>query len=214
MENTEKTTTAAENVQTAPITAARGSKAANRRYIGTLTGLGILTALVVVLQLFSSVIKFGTVSITLTLTPIIVGGALYGALGGAWLGAVFGVVVLLQPDTLAFFFPVNPAATIVLCLLKGIAAGVLGALVFRLLEKKNLPVAVVAAGIAAPTANTGIFILGTILFFMDVYGSIENLLIGVITLNFFIEVAVNLALSVVTVTIIRYVKKIERENAQ
>ena len=62
-----------------------------------IAGVGLLTALVVVLQLLGSFIKFGTVSISLVLIPIVVGAALYGVGAGAWLGGVFAVVVLCQP---------------------------------------------------------------------------------------------------------------------
>ena len=56
-------------------------------------GLGLFTAIVIVLQLLGSFIKFGVVSISLVLIPIVVGAALYGIGAGAWLGAVFAVVV-------------------------------------------------------------------------------------------------------------------------
>ena len=72
------------------------SRTAN--YTKTLVGLGLLTAIVVVLQLVGSFIKFGTFSISLVLMPIVVGAALYGVGAGAWLGFVFGVVVLLSGD--------------------------------------------------------------------------------------------------------------------
>ena len=67
-----------------------------------IAGVGLLTALVVVLQLLGSFIKFGTVSISLVLVPIVVGAALYGVGAGAWLGGVFSVGVLCQPDTALF----------------------------------------------------------------------------------------------------------------
>ena len=60
-----------------------------------LTGLALMTAIIVVLQVVASFVKFGPFSITLALAPIIIGAALYGAGAGAWLGAVFGVVVLI-----------------------------------------------------------------------------------------------------------------------
>lgn len=66
-----------------------------------IAGVGLLTALVVALQLLPF-IKFGTVSISLVLVPIVVGAALYGVGAGAWLGGVFAVVVLCQPDTALF----------------------------------------------------------------------------------------------------------------
>ena len=47
----------------------------------TIIGLGLLTAIVVVMQFISMGLRFGTFSITLTLIPIVVGSALYGWLG-------------------------------------------------------------------------------------------------------------------------------------
>ena len=41
-------------------------------------GLGLFTTIVIVLQLLGSFIKFGVVSISLVLIPIVVGAALYG----------------------------------------------------------------------------------------------------------------------------------------
>ena len=51
----------------------------------TIIGLGLLTAIVVVMQFISMGLRFGTFSITLTLIPIVVGSALYGWGSGAWL---------------------------------------------------------------------------------------------------------------------------------
>ena len=57
--------------------------------VQTLVGMGILTAIVIVLQGLASAIRFGPFSITLVLAPIIIGAALYGWKAGAWLGFVF-----------------------------------------------------------------------------------------------------------------------------
>ena len=95
----------------------------------TLTGMAILTAVVVILQLLGSFIRFGVFSVSLVLIPIVVGAALYGALAGAWLGLVFGVVVLLTDS--AAFMVVNPLGTILTVLLKGTLAGLVAGLVYR-----------------------------------------------------------------------------------
>ena len=68
----------------------------NHQKINRMVGIAVLSALVVVLQLLSSVIKIGTVSITLTLIPIVVGAAFYGPGAGAILGTVFGLVVYIN----------------------------------------------------------------------------------------------------------------------
>ena len=83
-----------------------------------------MTAIIVVLQVVASFVKFGPFSITLALAPIIIGAALYGAGAGAWLGAVFGVVVLIA--CIAgwdyggnVLFTANPLLTAALCIVKG-----------------------------------------------------------------------------------------------
>ena len=55
----------------------------NKRFnTRTLTGMALLTAIVVILQFLGAFIRFGTFSISLVLIPIVVGAALYGALAG------------------------------------------------------------------------------------------------------------------------------------
>lgn len=186
-----------------------------------IAGLGLFTAIVVVLQLTGAAIKFGAFSITLTLAPIIIGSALFGIGAGAWLGLAFGVSVLISGDAAAFL-AVNPAATIAVVLLKGVLAGVAAAAVYKAIEQKNKPAAVITAGIAAPVANTGIFIIGCLLFFMPVINGwaraagMESagtfIITGVVGLNFVIELAVNLVLSSVIVKIISLLQK--QQNTQ
>ena len=66
----------------------------------TIAGLGLLTALVIVLQMLGGFIRFGQFSISLVLAPIVIGAALYGAWAGGWLGFVFGVVVLFRDSAI------------------------------------------------------------------------------------------------------------------
>ena len=102
----------------------------------TIVGIGLLTAIVVVLQFIGAAIRFGTFSISLVLMPIVVGAALYGVWAGAWLGLVFGIVVLLSGDA-ALFMGINPFGTIVTVILKGVLAGALSGLVYKLLSGKQ-----------------------------------------------------------------------------
>ena len=102
----------------------------------TVVGLGLLTAIVVVLQFVGAAIRFGTFSVSLVLMPIVVGAALYGAGAGAWLGLVFGIVVLASGDA-APFMTIDPFGTIVTVILKGTLAGALAGLVYRLLSGKQ-----------------------------------------------------------------------------
>ena len=93
-----------------------------------LAGLALFTAIVVVLQLLGSFIKVGPFAVSLVLIPIVVGAAVYGVKAGAWLGFVFGVVVTIAVVTGAdaggyIMFSARPVMTVIVCLLKGTAAG-------------------------------------------------------------------------------------------
>lgn len=182
----------------------------------TIVGIGLLTAIVVVLQFVSMALRFGTFSITLTLVPIVVGAALYGWKTGAWLGLVFGVAVLLTGDAAAFL-TINIPGTIATVLVKGAAAGLLAGLVYRLIAKKNQVAAVFVSSITAPIVNTGIFLLGCRLFFYDTVAAwgaglgFENtfvyMIVGLVGINFLIELGVNLVLNPAIVMIIKVAKK-------
>lgn len=179
----------------------------------TIVGMGMLTALVAVLQVFAGTIKLGPYSITLVLVPIIIGAALYGWKAGAWLGFIFGVIVLFSPDVAAFM-AISVPATLVTVLLKGTLAGVCAGLVYAALQKKNRTAAVIVSGIAAPIVNTGIFLLGCAMFFMELVkagaaekGMSDNVLmyffVGMAGWNFLIELAINMVLSSAMVFIIK-----------
>ena len=97
--------------------------------------IGLLTAIVITLQLIGQVINFGVFAGAVALIPIIVGAILYGPSIGAWLGFVFGTVILLFPESFTtFLLSMNPAATIIIVLAKGSLAGAVSGLVFRLFD--------------------------------------------------------------------------------
>lgn len=180
--------------------------------VKTLTGLGLLTAIVIVLQLITLALRpTGWFNITLCLVPIVVGAALYGVKAGAWLGFVFGAAVTITDS--AAFMVINAPATIAVCILKGTLAGLAAGAVFKLLEKKNIYAAAITAAAVCPVVNTGIFAVGCLAFFMPTIGKwavgagIENavayLFVGVISVNFFTELAVNLLLSSAIVTTVK-----------
>ena len=127
---------------------------------------GILTAIVIVLQFIGASIKFGTFSISLILIPVVLGAALCGPIVSAWLGFVFGVVVLLSGDA-SLFLAISVPGTIVTVLLKGTLCGLLAGLVFNALKSKNMTLATILAAIVAPVTNTGVFLLGCRIFFFD-----------------------------------------------
>ena len=181
----------------------------------TLTVLALFTALVVVLQLMGAFIKLGPFSISLTAVPIIVGAALYGPAAGAWLGGVFGLVVMFT-DT-ALFMPVSPIGTILTVMLKGICGGFLSGLCYKALAEKNEWLAVLAASIVFPVVNTGLFLIGCRLFFMPLinewaaaagFASAGAFMVtGMVGLNFLVELAIDLVLSPVILRLVKLGRK-------
>ena len=162
-----------------------------------MVGIAIMSAIVVVLQLLGSFIKFGPVSVSLVLIPIVVGAAMYGPSAGAVLGGVFSVVVLLQPDTAAFY-GVSFFGTVVTVLVKGIMAGWLAGLTFRALRGKNEWLAVALSAAVCPIVNTGIFAIGCRLFFWNALSewgggdALVFLLTAMIGFNFLAEFITNI----------------------
>lgn len=174
--------------------------------------LALLTAIVAVLQMMGIAIRFGVFAVSLVGVPIIIGGALLGPGAGAWLGFVFGVTVLLSGDA-ALFFTWNPIATVVIVLLKGTLAGLVSGALYKLLAGKNGFLAALAAAVACPVVNTGVFFLGCLLCFLDdcvqfaanlgISGSGPVVVMSVfIGFNFFFELGLDLILCPIIVRII------------
>ena len=185
-----------------------------------MTGLAIFTAIIVVLQVLCTFVRFGPFSITLALAPIIIGTAMYGKGAGAYLGGVFGVVVLVtgllgwDGGTAMLLMGINPVGCILICLLKGIAAGFFAGLCYELIAKKNDKLGVLISGVVCPVVNTGLFIVGMLVFFFDTlsgWAGGQNLLlyiiVGLTGVNFLVELAVNIVLSSGITRIIRAGKK-------
>ena len=112
-----------------------------------LTALAMLAALVVVLQTAATFIRFGSFPITLTLIPVVIAGTLYGIGGGALVGTIFGLVVLVMALTGADASGQLMLAllTSAVCVLKGTLCGAAAAAVFRQLSPRNGKLAVSAA---------------------------------------------------------------------
>lgn len=171
----------------------------------------IFTALVIVLQLLGSFIRFGVFSISLVLIPIVIGAAKCGVKTGTWLGFVFGVVVLLSGDANSFL-TVNAIGTIITVLLKGTACGFAAAVTYKLLSKYNTLVAVIAAAIVCPVVNTGVFLLGCSVFFLETItewgkglgfdNAITYMFLGLCGGNFLFELGANIVLSPAIVTVL------------
>jgi len=187
-------------------------KKTTRMSTETLTFGAVLTALVVILQFLAlgikAVLPFLPFTVSLVLIPIVIGAAKCGPYMGAWLGFVFGVIVLLSGDAAAFLV-INPFGTIVTVLVKGTACGLVSGLVYRWIEKKQKTAAVYAAAAVCPLVNTGLFFVGCLLFFMDTVSEwaaafgFNNvavyMFLGLAGFNFLFEFVINVALSPVIV---------------
>ena len=178
-----------------------------------LVGVALFTAIVVVLQYLGQFVRFGPFSISLVLVPIVIGAALYGRAAGAWLGFVFSFVVLLQPDT-ALFYQANFAGTIITVLLKGTMAGLIAGIIYKAVADVSVPLGVFFAAVLCPVVNTGLFLLGSFVFFWDTlnelsigagYGSnvFAFIIFGMVGANFLFELAANVLLSPVIVRLIQ-----------
>jgi len=181
----------------------------------------ILTALVIVLQYVSMAIRFGTFSISLVLVPIVVGAAICGSLSGAWLGLVFGIIVLVSGDA-APFLAIDPFGTVLTVIVKGTLAGLASGLVYKFLEKKNKYVAVFSSAIVCPIVNTGIFLLGCLVFFMDTIAEWaaaagfanagSYMILGLAGGNFLFELLFNICLGPIIVTLINLAPKLANKR--
>ncbi|MBE5740550.1 MAG: ECF transporter S component [Clostridiales bacterium] len=178
--------------------------------------LGVLLALVIVMQAFGGAIPIGIVSLNFTLIPIVLGAILLGAWAGAFLGFACGLVVLYQvivaPAGSGFYYIIwsnDPLITILTCLVKTTLAGWVAGYLFQWLEKKNGRVAIFIASGIVPIINTAVFILCCFLMKNSIVATQEwfvanvdakflgmnpfvFVLVGLVTFNFFAEFAVNL----------------------
>lgn len=169
--------------------------------------LGVLSALVIVLQLWGSAIPFfGGTSLCLVLIPIVVGGLILGVKAGTFLGLLFGVFVFLWCGVLgydpftAFLFQNQPVMTALICIGKGAVAGLVPPLVHRALSKKLPFPSVIIASALAPICNTGLFMLGMFTILGTLKSYLGTMSVGyffgaIILINFTVELVINLIAS-------------------
>jgi uncharacterized membrane protein len=177
----------------------------------------LLTALVVVLQFAGAFIKFGAFSVSLVMVPIALGAILCGPIIGAWLGLVFGVVVLLSGDA-AWFMGFNAFGTIVTVILKGTLAGFASGIVYKVVSLFHRNAASIAAAIVCPIVNSGVFAAGCYIFFYsDLTGNLAEagyvdtsayIFFGLIGVNFLFELLLNTVLSPVIAYLVGLSKRL------
>ena len=177
--------------------------------------LGLLTAIVVVLQVLAIWTRplFPTFSISLVLMPIVIGAATIGTYADGWLGLAFGFAVLISGDAFDFMV-VNPAATIVIVLLKGLLAGLAAGASYNSFAAKSKTLAAIASAVVCPVVNTGVFIIGSYMFFLPtlarwgtaagVANATAFIFLTVVGLNFLVELGINLVLCPTIIRLIHH----------
>ena len=187
-----------------------------RKQIETLALGAVLTALVIILQFMGSFIRFGMFSVSLVLVPIVIGAAMCGIKVAAWLGFVFGAVVLLSGDA-APFMSISLYGTGITVLAMGFGCGLAGGFVYKLLNEKSKYLAVMAASVVCPVVNTGIFLLGCAVFFLEgitpwavaegCKNVVEYMFLFLAGGNFIFELVTNLILGPAVTTLLKAFKK-------
>lgn len=186
---------------------------------------GVLMALAIVMQVFGGSFTIGTISLNFSLIPIVLAALVVGELGGALVGLGCGIVILIQviiaPS--GFYYIIwsySPVVTILICLLKTTVAGYVSGVVFKALQKKNSVVAVFVSSGLVPFINTALFVLGC-LCMSDTIGVFQQsmpaeytgmnvlvfVLVVLVTINFFVEFAVNLLVAPAIHTVYKVVAK-------
>jgi len=174
----------------------------------------ILTAMVIILQLLGSFIKFGPFSISLVLMPIVLGAALCGTKSAGWLGFVFGIIVLMRDAGL--FLAVSVWGTVLTVLAKGIACGLVAGICYNALKKISVTFAVFVASLVCPIVNTGIFLIGCGLFFMPLIGEwaaaagsavLPYMLVSFVGANFVLDVVLNVVFCPIIISLFNAVQK-------
>ena len=178
--------------------------------------LALLTALVAMLAYFGGFIKIGGLaSISLTLIPVVLGAALLGPTSGAWLGGVAGATFFITADA-AFWLGLSIPGTIITVMVKGILSGLLAGYAYKLLERYNRYAAVIVSAIVCPVVNTGIFLLGSLIFFIDTVsaGAVGEgmsvggyLIVFFVGLNFVFEILSNMIFSPAIVRLLNIKKR-------
>lgn len=172
----------------------------------------VLTAIVIVLQMLGAFVKFGPFSISLVLVPIVIGAALLGPKAGGWLGLVFGFAVLVSGDASAFL-AVNVPGTIITVLVKGALSGLITGFVFEAIKRIGLYPAIAVSAIVCPVVNTGVFLIGCLLFFMETISSWgaalgfastgSYMIFGLVGGNFLVEMLINIILAPAIVRLLK-----------
>lgn len=176
----------------------------------------VLIALFTALTTVFSFVKIPIMGVTvkMDLPILIIGAAILGPLAGAWLTVIPTVITFFTGEA-ALFMTYSPIGTFVTLLLKGILAGLCAGLVYKALSQKHPFGAITLASIVAPTVNSGVFLLGCYLFIWEELlalaaansVSIAVLMLGLVIINYIIELILCMVLCPILIRVIRTATK-------
>lgn len=137
-----------------------------------LVEMALLVAIILILA-FTPIgyIRTLGLEITLIVVPVTIGAIMLGPVGGAFLGAVFGITSFIQCFGMSAFgtvlLGINPAATFVVCVVSRTLMGWLTGLIYQGLSKfasmKHFKILI--ANLAGPFLNTLLFMSTLVIFF-------------------------------------------------
>ena len=181
---------------------------------------GILTALVIVLQLFGSSIPMFGITLNFSLIPIALAGILLGWAGGAIVGFITTAVLGQEPIT-ASLFQTNPAILTIMCIGKTTIAGLISGVLYKLISKRNNAVAVGVGAIAIPLINTSIYVIGMLLMKNSLISLMEwdftstwavfATIFSIIWLNFVLEIVITIIFTPIVYKVIGVLGKYRRK---
>lgn len=175
--------------------------------------IALLMALEVVLTLLYIPTPISTINLNFGLVPIVIAAIFLGPLAGMLVGCVSGVVTAIQVVTVpsifyTFLVTVNPIAACMISVIKTAVAGLIVGWVYRLMNKacKSSLVISLVSSVVCPVVNSGVFALGMFVFFGNALladatlstrgsGLVAIVFVGLIGVNFFVELVVTTLLS-------------------
>ena len=189
--------------------------------VRNMTLLALMTALVAIFQCIGLIIPIGFNVGAFALVPLVVGAAMLGPLAGAWLGFVFGFVVIVTGQASGFYV-LGVVQTVAVVLIKGILAGLSASLIYKLIAKKNSLAAIVTSSIVCPVVNTAIFALACYTVFFPGISEwasgagkdmISYVFLTLVGANFFVELGICLIFSTVADRIIKIGQKMRHDKS-
>jgi uncharacterized membrane protein len=196
---------------------------------GKMVRLAVLVAIILLLEITNlGFLKFGPVSITIMMVPVIIGAIILGPTEGAILGLIFGLTSFSQAfgkDALgALLLAENPFFLFLMCVVPRVFAGWLPGLAFRALNRwERLPLvgSVAVTALLGTLTNTVLFIAALWLFwhnaaaFTDIFGAISlfKLFAILIVTNTIIEAVINIVVGTAIGSSLRYFMPVQGKAA-